>query len=187
MSDEFLLMCLNFLPADLLYKIECCMEPHSLRDRWCSCFEFFRKMRRAKAIGEDFLNHRAAPKERLHGIKEFFFSVEHADTGGTVDFVAGECEEVAIDILHIDSCMRRKLRGIEERESAVLMCKSNELFVRRHRAKDVAHSSNCEELHFSLFQNPLRVFHCESSVFFDADPFHLNPDFLFKLEPWHDV
>src|SRR3989344_298435 len=143
MSDEFLLMCLNFLPADLLYKIECCMEPHSLRDRWCSCFEFFRKMRRAKAIGEDFLNHRAAPKERLHGIKE--------------------------------------------RESAVLMCKSNELFVRRHRAKDVAHSSNCEELHFSLFQNPLRVFHCESSVFFDADPFHLNPDFLFKLEPWHDV
>src|SRR3989344_26694 len=144
-------------------------------------------MRRAKTVGEDFLNHCSAAKEWRYGIEEFFPAIEHADTGGSVDFVAGEHEEVAINILHVDCGMRCKLRSIEERKGTVFVCKRNELFIGSESAKDIAYRGNRKEFHLSLFQNSFCIFHIQRSIFFDADPFNFDSDFLFQLEPWNNV
>src|SRR3989344_3430700 len=123
------------------------MKPHCFRNGGSARFEFLRKMGWGEAIGEDFLNHRAAPKEWRHGIEEFFLAIEHADSCWSVDFVARECEKIAIEGLHIDWRMVGELRRIKKNKGTMLVCKLCEFYRRSFDSKDITHTGECEEFY----------------------------------------
>ena len=53
----------------------------------------------------DGQNHFAAALVRRHGFEHFLPAIEHADAGRAAHFVAGEREEIATDLLHIQRTM----------------------------------------------------------------------------------
>ena len=62
---------------------------------------------------------------------------EHAGAERCVDLVAGEGEEVGLELVEVDPAVRRELRGIDEDERAPRVCEPGDLGDRRHLAGDV--------------------------------------------------
>ena len=102
-----------------------------------ACFE-------AVGWGEEFclfevniFYHSASCFEWGEGGEKFFFSVEDADAGWAVHFMAGEGEEVAVDIGKVDSKVWGTLSAVDEDCGAIFMGEGGNFFYRVDCADDV--------------------------------------------------
>ena len=60
------------------------------------------------------VDHVAAPEERGHGIEQRPLAVQHADAGRTVELVAREGIEVAVERLHVHAAVHHPLAAVDD-------------------------------------------------------------------------
>ena len=65
-------------------------------------------------------DHLPAALIRRHGFEHFLPAIQHADARRPAHLVAGEGEEIAADLLHVEGRVPGALRGIHERRDAEL-------------------------------------------------------------------
>ena len=66
----------------------------------------------------DRADHVAAALVGRHRLEQRGLAVEHADAGRAVHLVAGEGVEVAVERLHVDRQVRRRLRAVDQHRHA---------------------------------------------------------------------
>src|SRR5207253_3914742 len=59
-------------------------------------------------------NHVSAALVRWHGLQQFGLAVKNANSGRTINLVAGEGIEVAVKILYVHLHTRRSLRSVDQ-------------------------------------------------------------------------
>src|SRR3989344_3209992 len=133
------------------------------------------------------LNHHSASEEWRHSLQKILFRIENADTGGSVDFMTGEREEIAINILHIDRFVRDELCGIQQCECAVLARKAHDLAKGGDRPEDIAYGGDRYKFYLTLLENILCILHPQCSIILDPNPFHFDSYLFLQLEPWNDI
>src|SRR3989338_2114728 len=111
-GKKFLFLSTDSLPPNILEPIEGCVESPCLGNGRSPCLKLLREICCGERRTVHFLNHRSSAEERGHHSQVFFLPEEHPDPSETVYFMAGEDEEVAIEILHIDRMVGNELRSI---------------------------------------------------------------------------
>ncbi len=81
--------------------------------------------------------HIAAALERLHFFQKRALAVKHADAGRPAYFMAGKSIKIAIERLHVELEVRRRLRSVEQYRHAPLVRGGNHLTHRVHRAQRI--------------------------------------------------
>jgi hypothetical protein len=66
------------------------------------------------SLETDARNHVAAALPGRHGFEDFLAAIQDADARGSAHFVAGEGEEIAADLLHIQQQVPGALRGVHQ-------------------------------------------------------------------------
>src|SRR6185437_757753 len=174
------------LLADRIDIIDRSTETYRLHDRRCPCLESVRRLAISDAILEYFADHLTAAIERLHRRQICMLAVKHADTGRSVNLVAGESIKIAVDIAHVDVEMHRALRTIDQHRNAVRMREFDDFFYRHRGAKNVRHlrdgdhfGSRCEQL--------LEFVEQKIAFVVDRRPLDHGTLALAQEMPWHDV
>ena len=83
------------------------------------------------------MDHVAAALERLHALEQRRLAVQNADAGRAAQLVAGERVEIAIQVLHVDRQVRRRLRAVDQHRHAARMRERDHLFDRVDAAQRV--------------------------------------------------
>src|SRR5690606_38517325 len=82
-----------------------------------------------------------------HFFEKLLLSIEGANSCRAKHFMARECKEVTINILHIYFQMRNCLSSIKKDYSSSFVCKFSHLFDRINRAKNIRKRSNRYKFH----------------------------------------
>ena len=131
-------------------------------------------------------NHLAAALIGRHAVQQFLLAVEHTNAGRSIDFVTGEGEEVAVNVLHVHREVGHALCTVHKDAGAVGVSHRRHLLHRIHRAEHVADvgdgdeaGARCEEFFVSL------QIHLTGIV--DGNDFEDNPFALPHELPRNDV
>ncbi|SLE02389.1 Uncharacterised protein [Mycobacteroides abscessus subsp. massiliense] len=89
----------------------------------------------------DVGDHVAAALPRWRLGESVFAAVEHTDSGGAVDLMAREDEEVGAEFLQVDRQMRHRLCAVDEHTCAISVCDLDDLLGRGHRSQRVGNLS----------------------------------------------
>src|ERR1700722_6946486 len=104
----------NAFLADRIDVIDRSTETYRLDDRRRSRLEFVRRIAIGDPVFRDLADHLAAAIVGPHRREMRVLSIEHADAGRTVELVAGEDVEVAVDIPDIDGQMNAGLAAVDQ-------------------------------------------------------------------------
>ncbi len=135
----------------------------------------------------DFPNHQSATEEGRHGLQMLTLAVEDTDPRRAVELVSGEGEEVTIERLDVRRMMTDELCSIDEDERAMCMGFRDDLRERWSDPEDVALRGDAHNLHVPLPQELLQHLHAEMAVSVTIDPFDLDAELFFQLQPGDDV
>ncbi len=117
-------------------------------------FEFVGKFRVFGFSKSDGGNHVTAALIGGHGVKEFAFSIEYADAGGTDEFVAAEDVEIGIKFLDIGGSVSDPLGAVDEDFGAGGMGDADDVGNWVDRAQGIADVIHCD--HFDAPGGPDR-------------------------------
>src|SRR5262249_29429466 len=115
------------LPADLLHIFQRGAEPDRLHDRRGAGFKAMWRIVVSDVVFRHFEDHFSAPLEGTHGLQHSLAPIERADARGTVNLVACENEEVAVQVLHVNGHMDSALASIDQDWDTARMCDATDL------------------------------------------------------------
>ena len=101
-----------------------------------------RELRPSRLLAAHILDHLAAKEEGRHFLKQFLLAVEYADAHGRQHLVSRKCEEVDIELGHIDRDVRHGLCAVQNEEAAVLVRnprKGLHIVFHAEHVRDVSH------------------------------------------------
>ncbi|GJE42658.1 hypothetical protein AEGHOMDF_1830 [Methylobacterium soli] len=161
-------------------------EAHRLDDRGRPGLEAVRRVVVGDGVLGDGTDHLAAALVGGQALEPFALPVEHADPGRSVDLVAGEDVEIAIEGAHVDAAVDGALGPVEQHRHAVGMGDADDLLGRRHRAEHVRHVGDRHHLGAGREQL-LVLINEEIARVVDGRPLDDGPPALAQEVPGHDV
>src|SRR5205085_11204764 len=96
-------------------------EPHGRGDWRGARLELVRQVAPGRLLVPDRVDHVTAEQEGLHLLQQLGAAPERADAARSAHLVAGDREEVAVERLHVDSQVRRRLRRVADEDRALLV------------------------------------------------------------------
>ncbi len=121
-------------------------EGDSARDVRRAGLELVGQVVERRLLEGDGADHVAAALVRRHRLEERRLSVEHADARRTVDLVARERVEVAVEGPHVDGHPRRRLRAVDEDHRPAGVGELRDLPDRQDRAEGVREVRDRDDL-----------------------------------------
>ena len=88
-----------------------------------------------RLLERDRLDHVAAALIRRHRLEQLRLAVQHADAGRAVQLVAREHVEVAVERLHVDGQVRRRLGAVDQHRHAAACASRDHLLHGIDRAR----------------------------------------------------
>ena len=114
MIQKFSLVGGDSVQADLFDIVDGVAQAHGPGDVGRSFFDLIGERIVFSLLESHVANHLASALVRRHRIEEFLATVKNADPHGTVDLVAREGVEVAIEFPNVDLQMRNRLSAVDE-------------------------------------------------------------------------
>ena len=112
----------------------------------CASFKFERQVSESGFLKGNSAYHFSASLIWRHLFEEFFFSIEHADTCGTVHLMPREGKEVTIQFLYVNLYMRSTLRPVHHTRNAVFVGDSDNILNGVYCSEDIADMGNADQL-----------------------------------------
>ena len=172
--------------ADRIDVVDRGAKPDRLHDRRRAGLELVRRLAVGDAVLEHLADHLAAAVERRHGGELLVLAVEHADAGRAVELVAGEDVEVAVDVLHVDVEMHRRLAPSTSTGMPRACASRTTSFTGTMRAEHVRHVGDRDHLG-ARRQQLLEFVDQEIALVVDRRPFDHRALALAQEMPRHDV
>ena len=144
-AGELLLMAENVVHAEGADIIEGTGEGMGGDIVGGACLELVGQVIVGGVLKGDVLDHLATALIGGQTVEPRFLAVEDSHACGTIDFVPGEGEEVAIEVLHIDGHVGHGLCSVDEDGDAVLMSDADDFLHGVHRAEHIADVGAADE------------------------------------------
>ena len=145
---EHRLACLDVLEADRLDVLDSGFQRHRAGGVDRTGFELVRQFRKGHAVIADRRDHLAARQERRHGLQVLLLAVQDADAHGRQHLVAGEDEEVDVEVLDVHRHVGHALGAVTDDVRSVVMAQFRERFDVVLPAHDVRDLGDGEDLGF---------------------------------------
>ena len=174
------------LAADRFHVVERGTQPDRLDDRRRAGLEAVRRVVVGDAVLGHLLDHLAAALKGRMPFEHVLLAVEHADARRAVDLVAGEDEEVAVEVLHVDRHVHGALAAVDQHRNATRMRDAHDLLDRRDRAQRIRHLGDGDQLG-AVGQALLEFLDVEDAEIVDRHPDQLGALPLADEMPGHDV
>ena len=148
--DEIALVPLDRGETDLEYVVDGGPEPDRLGDRGSSSLELVRQLVPGRSLHGDGPDHLAAEVERRHRLEELPSAPERADSARPAHLVRRDRQELAVERLHVERAVRRRLGGIHDHDRVALVRPVGEVLHRVHRPERVRHEIGGDHLHATI-------------------------------------
>src|SRR6267143_649574 len=135
----------------------------------------------------DFSDHFSPTLIWLHVLEKLSLSVKDTYPCGSAHFVAGEGEEVAVQVLNVDRHVRDRLRTVHQNFAAMFVSLARQFSYGVDCSQHVGDMRNSEELDSRLLQMLVYIFSDKLSVIRDSNIFETRSFFTRELLPWDDV
>src|SRR6266700_6207340 len=132
-------MCPDPALADGIDVVDGSAKPDRLHDRGCSSLEPVRRLAVCDVIPMHLADHLAAAIEWRHGREVLVLAVKRADAGRSVQFMAGDDIEIAVDVADIDVHVDGRLRAVDKHRDSPRMRNPDHLLDWYHGAEHVRH------------------------------------------------
>src|SRR6516164_1601894 len=136
-TEDLRLMRTDARLADRVDVVDCRAEPDRLHDRRRARLELVWRIAIGDVILKHLADHLAAAVERRHGGEVLVLAIEHTDSGRTIELVAGESVEVAIDLAHVDIEVHGSLGAVEQHRDAARVSDAGDFLRRNHGAQHI--------------------------------------------------
>ncbi len=113
-SGKFLFVFLDRGKSDRVNELDCGTHTDNFSNGGRTGFEAMGRILKDRLFSGDRLNHFSTVEKRRKFIELIVPAPENSCPGWTEYFVRGKCEEVAVNILHVDRDMRSRLGGIND-------------------------------------------------------------------------
>ncbi len=134
------------LDAQPLHVAQRLGKPDGVGDVAGAGLELGRRPLIQRTFRRDVGDHVAAALPRRRLGQRFLGAVEHADSGGAVDLVSGEHEEVGAEFRDVDRHVLNRLSAVDQHPGAVAVTQFDDLVDRDHRAQRVGHLGDGHQL-----------------------------------------
>jgi len=129
----------NIFPAEPVHIIERRAEADGLHDGRRARLETVRRVGIGDPVHGDLTDHFTAAPVGAHLLQMLALGIKRADAARPVNLVACQRKEIAIEVLHIDGQMHRRLRAVHHHRNAALMRHFHDALHRRDGAERIRH------------------------------------------------
>lgn len=91
-------------------------------------------------------NQLSASLCRWQFVEPLLLAIEYSDACGTVHFVGGKAEKIAVELMYVDRHMRDGLRAVDTHRNALRMRQRDYLADRVDDTQHIAHMGDTHEL-----------------------------------------
>src|SRR5579863_9014643 len=136
----------NARPTDAFDIIQSSAEADRLDDRRRAGLEAMRRRVVGDVLARHDLDHFTPAVEGRQLLEPLALAVEDADSGRSIDLVAGEGIEIDVEVGDVDIEMYGPLRAVDQHRYSAPVSKRYDLLDRRHRPEHIGHMGDRDDL-----------------------------------------
>ena len=180
------LLPVHILKAHAVHIVNGGMKPHSTGGIDRTGLKLVRQLRVDRALPGDGFDHLAAGKEGRHLLQQRLPAVQHTDSHGAVDLMAGKGQEVRSQRLHIHGNMGRALGTVHHHDRAAPMSQLRDLPDGVHPAQNIGDLRAGHDFCFRCDES-LHLIKVQRTVHFAFHEFQRRAGLAAYHLPWQQI